>query len=295
MFVVGSSTLAGRFEGSTVRPDLVFAWTTYKVAQEMINSEPIKNGELHWNELVSYVEVKKKIDSLTDAFTQTISYCHILPRAQPDIAGIQYGLLAPELLFLFWGDTSIVVRSHRFLENDNATRHILFRYVAMLVKTLREFPLRDATMILDRKNESHTIQRGDKSFENCKLISAISGKLRQTCVLLTEDSHRVVKDLWFYEGQRFEEADILKDIKDVPGVVQVDFSLDVINPITEKPLQTSDLHAGPDERSRLIRNAPCRTKKRGALKSTGKKMKTRKSVLQVVKGVHDSLRGTSIH
>lgn len=264
----------------------------------MINSEqiePIKNGELHWNELVSYVEAKKKIDSLMDAFTQTISYCHILPRAQPDIAGIQYGLITPELLYLFWGDTSGVVRSHRFLLNDNTTRNILFRYVATLVKPLRGLPLRDTTMILDRKNESYTIQCGDKTFENCELISATSGQSRQTCVFLTEDGHRVVKDLWFDGERRFEEANILEDIKGVPGVVQVDFSLNVIDPVTEKPLQTSDLHSGPNKRLGLIRNVPCRTKKRCVLKSTGKKMKKRKSVLQVVKGIHDSLRGTSVY
>lgn len=298
MFVVASPHLAGCFEGSIIRPGLIFARTTYKTALEMIHCEriePIKNGELHWNELVSYVEVKKKIDSLTDAFTQTISYCHILPRAQPDIAGIQYSLITPELLFLFWGDTSGVVSSHRFLMNDSATRNILFRFVATLAKPLPELPLRDATMTLNRENESYTIQCGDKSFENCKLISATSGQSRQTCVFLTEDGHRVVKDLWFDEGRRFEEASILEDIKGVPGVVQVDFSLDVINPITEEPLQTSGLHSGPKKRLRLTRNAPRRTKKRCVLKSTGKKMKKRKSVLQVVKGIHDSLRGTSVY
>lgn len=261
----------------------------------MIDSEriePIKNGDIHWNELVSYMEVKTNHNSSETSYSQTISYCHILPRAQPDLAGIEYSLITPNLLFLFWGDTSGVIRSHRYSLKDVTSRDILFRYVATLVNPLPGLPVQDGTMTPDKKNESYTIQCNDITFKNCKLISSTAGQSRQTCVFLTEDGRRVVKDLWLDEKRRFKEADILEEIKGVPGVVQVDFSLDVIDPKTSRALQTSELHSGPNSKVRSNRKAPRRTKTRCVLKSTGTKLKKRKSVLQVIKGIHDSLRGT---
>lgn len=297
-FIVANSSLAGKFEGSATRPDLVFAWTTYEVAQGMINSEriePIKNGDIHWNELVSYMEVKANSNAWATTLSQTMSYCHILPRAQPDLAGIEYSLITPELLYLFWGDTSGVVRTHRYFLENFSSRDILFRYIATLVDPLPELPVRDSTMKLDRTNESYTIQCNDITLKNCKLISSTAGQCRQTCVFLAEDGRRVVKDLWLDEKRRFKEANILEEIKGVPGVVQVDFSLDVKIPETGEFLQTSELHSGSNSKLRKDRKAPRRMKTRCVLKSTGKKLKTRKSVLQVVKGIHDSLRGTAAY
>ena len=56
--------------------------------------------------------------------------------------------------------------------------------------------------------------------------------------------------------------------------------------ITIKPIATYDMTNAVERRK-----APRRTKKRCVLKSVGKKLKTRRSLLQIVKAIHDSLRG----
>ena len=277
------------------RPDLVFVWTTYASAKEVIcpPAYGVRTPAIHWSDIVSYVEVKSDRNMAVSS-DQASQYCHILPRAQPDLAGIYYSVIAHNHFFLYWADTSGIVRSHRYMFDNEQDWGVLFRYVSTLVKPLPELPLRDSTMKYNKSTNRWTIKCGKETYKNCELIDAVCGQSRQTCVFLTEASpgkKRIVKDLWSDERHLFKEADFLVKIKGVPGVVQGDLSLHINGPKTRGPLETSEMHSGPKSRLDQRRKAPRRTKKRCVLKSVGKKLKTRRSLLQIVKAIHDSLRG----
>lgn len=170
-------------------------------------------------------------------------------------------MITPDLFYIYWEDTSGIIRSHRYVYEEQEDWNILFRYVYTLAKPLCELPTRDSTMKYDKIADRWTIKCGRKTY--CELIDKTFGQSRQTCVFVAETNlgkKRVIEDLWIDEQQRFKEADLVKKAKGVPGAVQSESSINI-------------------------------KKKRCVLMSLGKKLQTRRSLFQIIKAVHDSLGG----
>lgn len=283
-------------------------WTTFKEAKEIAEiGEPQDSDKINWTDIVSYLEVKHIRFPQKPPTAQASQYVHVLPRVQPNLAGMLYGVVTRRLLFLYWADASGIVRSHRYYFNkedapkkqdsceEQSTWDILFRYILTLVKPLPDLPTLDRTMDHETGPDGKSIWNIDcesRLLKGCKLITATHGQSRQTCIFSNAAEECVVKDLWFDEERRFKESELLTKIKGVPAVAQVDFSVDVKNTVTNLPLKTSGLHSGPS--SKIKKEAPQRMKTRSVLKSTGKNMDERKTVRQILTSIHDSLRGAFI-
>lgn len=294
-----------KFEGSTIKPDLIMQWTTRATAYEIISSEDgkITNYPLNWYNAESFIECKRDISAKVPS-VQATSYVHVLPRVLPNLAGtcMLYATMGSSNIFLFWSDPSGVLRSHRYSlyedENDpNAPsiESIILRYVATVMKPLPHLPTRDPTTKMKIVDEKLVwdITHSGKSYEDCREIYGFHAHSKQTCVFVDEKEERAVKDYWRDSDRRYNEGDILKKIKGVPGVVQVDVSGDV-NLDGDKRLETSKIHSGSepvikDQLEGCLR--PCRIKHRSVLLSVGEPLEKRESVQEFFEAVHDSVEG----
>lgn len=292
MFITAErNSIPFRHEEYIERPSLVFKWTTFKVAKEIINSEygkPRAKRAISWHEVVSYVETKILRNPQEWQCDKASKCCNQLPQEQSDLAGMYYGVVSPKIFILYWGDTSCIVRSKRYVFDDLDDWAILFHYVATLVNPLPELPLRDSTMKYKAKTDCYEIKCVNRLFKDCKLLSWSTGQSKQTCIFSTDSGKRVVKDIWVDQRMRTNEGEILEELKGVRGVVQIDTHAEVVNPHTRNPLQTYESD------SESLDEAPVRTKNRYVLKSSGKPLGKSRSVLQIIKAVHDSLRGDSL-
>lgn len=292
-----------KFEGSTIKPDLVMQWTTRATANEIISSEDgkIANYPLNWYNAESFIECKRDISAKVPS-VQATSYVHVLPRVLPNLAGMLYAAMGSSNIFLFWSDPSGVLRSHRYSlyedENDSKAptiESIILRYVATVIDPLDGLPARDPTMkmkIVDKKLVWDITHAGN-SYNDCRQIFGFYAHSRQTCVFVDEKEERAVKDYWRESERRYNEGDILKKIKGVPGVVQVDVSGDV-KLDGDNRLETSKIHSGAepvikDQLEGCLR--PCRIKHRSVLLSVGEPLEKRESVQEFFEAVHDSVEG----
>lgn len=292
-----------KFEGSSIRPDLVMQWTTKATANEIISSPEGKSkvDPLYWYNSESFIECKERITATVPS-VQATSYVHVLPRVLPNLTGMLYAAMGPSNIFLFWSDPSGVLRSHRYSlyedENDpNAPsiESIILRYVATVMKPLPHLPTRDPTMKMKIVDEKLVwdITHSGKSNEDCRQIYGFHAHSKQTCVFVDEKEERAVKDYWRDSDRRYNEGDILNKIKGVPGVVQVDVSGDV-KLDGDKPLKTSGIHSGAEP---IIKDQiedslrPERVKHRSVLLSVGEPLEKRESVQEFFEAVHDSLEG----
>ncbi|THH03710.1 hypothetical protein EW145_g6065 [Phellinidium pouzarii] len=283
-----------KFEGSDLRPDLIAKRTTREDAQKIANGER-SESKVFWHETESAVEVKAKFESIPPS-VQTGSYIHVLPRAIPSLAGILYLAWDAQFFYIYWSDTSGIVRSHRYYFEEEKSWDVLYRYVCTVVNPLTDLPTRDPTMSINPNpiSPEWTINCKEKAYNAVQRYGATAHS-RQTCVLWDPVKKRVIKDHWCDDDRRYRESNILEKIKGVPGVSQVDFSEVVKRPDDLGELATSKLHSGRESTLKVSgRRVPRRTKQRSVLKSRGDPLSARKSVRQILVALYDSIQGHQI-
>ncbi|THH06234.1 hypothetical protein EW145_g4222 [Phellinidium pouzarii] len=232
-----------KFEGSDLRPDLIAKRTTREDAQKIANGER-SESKVFWHETESAVEVKAKFESIPPS-VQTGSYIHVLPRVIPSLAGMLYLAWDAQFFYIYWSDTSGIVRSHHYKFEEEKSWDVLYRYVCTVVNPLTDLPTRDPTMSINPNpiSPEWTINCKEKTYNAVQLYGATAHS-RQTCVLWDPVKKRVIKDHWCDDDRRYRESNILEKIKGVPGVSQVDFSEVVKRPGDLGELATSKLHSG---------------------------------------------------
>ncbi|KAI5115337.1 hypothetical protein M0805_000713 [Coniferiporia weirii] len=286
----------GKIEGTHMRPDISSIMSTRKQARQVVQTG-IFDGRVRWNQLMSLGEVKAKPDNTTNI--QAASYLQILARARPDLAGMLYMSWEHKFFRLYWSDTSGIIGSYPYYFSDETSWSILLRYVRSIWDPLPLLPTRDRTMDLLPEDGSPkpkwSIRTKQREFSGT-LMFATPSHGRQTCVFHDAAANRVIKDHWCDMHRRFREATILENIKGVPGVVQVDFSEVVMMDAegTEVPLTTNEMHSGTDTVIKTEygdRIAPRREKQRSVLKSIGRPLTERTSVLELILALFDSLQG----
>ncbi|KAI5119522.1 hypothetical protein M0805_002544 [Coniferiporia weirii] len=283
------------FEGSNLRPDIVAKWTTHVDAEEIVR-EDIKAPVVYWHETQSLVEVKQNFGSLPPS-NQAGQYLHVLPRGLPSLAGMLYLASDKFKFYIYWSDTSGIVRSHHYDITEEKSWDVLFRYVLTVVEPLENLPTWDPTMTINVENplEPKWVIASNEKAHPASLLYAMNGHSRQTSVFWSEEKKRIIKDQWRDDDRRFNESEILERIKGVPGVAQVDYS-EVVKGSDDEPLTTSDLHSGAEcvLEFEYNRRVPKRTKQRNVLKTKGDSLSKRTSVLQLAMAVFDSVQGHQI-
>lgn len=83
----------------------------------------------------------------------------------------------------------------------------------------------------------------------------------------------------------------MEKIKGVLGLVQCAFLMNDKTMNTKAPLRTSEMRSGFNSMVYTKGKVPQGTKKRYMLKSIGKKLKTYRIVLRIIKAVLENLRG----
>lgn len=261
---------------------------------------------IYWHEVVSFWTVKFNNAGLQKASSQAVQYAHILPKSLPNLAGILYATCSKEKIYFFWSDNSGIVRSNSSpLAHDDTCAALLHQYISTLVNLLAalELSTRDPTMKAiapsgENLKATWRIEINGEPYD-CRLLVATSNHSRQTCVFETVDGNQIVKDHWRDDDRRFpvNENSILEKVKGVPGVVQVACSEDVEVEIKGKKrtqkrkLRTSALHSGRKPRYHRTVPAPRRTKTRCLLNSKGEPLSSRKSVLEILQAIFDSVTG----
>ncbi|KAI5119575.1 hypothetical protein M0805_006460 [Coniferiporia weirii] len=280
------------FSGSKVQPDVVAKWTSRENAQKIAEGGHAETS-VCWHEIQSLVEVKRE---LSDAplSKDTGKYLHVLPRGIPSLAGMLYLAWDTCAFRLYWSDTSGAFRSRRYEMSHEDSWDVLLRYTHTAASPLVKLPVRDPSMSinLDVSEKPMWDINCSKASFRASLICATETHSRQTCVFWDDTQKRIIKDQWCDIREKFSESKILEKVKGVPGVVQVDFSEVVKGPGGRQDLGTSKLHSGSD---RVLpfsahRRIPRRTKQRFVLKTKGDPLSKRRSVLQILMAIYDSIQ-----
>ncbi|KAI5119521.1 hypothetical protein M0805_002543 [Coniferiporia weirii] len=283
------------FKESELRPDITAKWTTRANALKIVRGN-IEESGVYWHEIQSLVEVKQNFNGLPLS-NQAGQYLHVLPRGLPNLAGMLYLALDKSKFYVYWSDTSGIVRSHHYDIKEEKSWDVLFRYVLTVVDPLENLPTWDPTMTINVENplEPKWVITSNNETYLASLLWASDGHSRQTSVFCAEVKRRVIKDQWRDDDRRFNESEILERIKGVPDVAQVDFS-EVVKGPDDEPLTTSNLHSGAEcvLEFESDRRVPKRTKQRNVLKTKGDLLSKRTSVLQLAMAVFDSVQGHQI-